>query len=58
LTPEINEENIKEDEDLLHIESGAEEDIGDYFMDFGAYLEARSSGEIKGGEKYVLSIEK
>lgn len=55
---EITEENIRENQDFLYLELEAEEDIQDEFMELGNCLEARSSGVVKDGERYVLSVEK
>jgi hypothetical protein len=55
---EVTEENIREDEDFLYLEIETEDDIHDEFMELGNYLEARSTGTVNGGERYVLSVEK
>lgn len=55
---EISYENISEDEDFLYLELEASDDIRDQFMELGNFLDARSTGEVNGGERYILSIEK
>ncbi len=55
---EIGGENIREDENFLYLELESENDIRDEFMELGNYLEARSTGVVNGGERYVLSVEK
>lgn len=55
---EVSYENISEDEDFLYLELEASEDIREQFMELGNFLDARSTGEVNGGERYILSVEK
>lgn len=55
---EVGEENVSEDEDFLYLELETPENIGDDFMQLGAYLDARSTAVVNEGVKYVLSVEK
>lgn len=57
-TSEISEEDISEDEDFMYLEIDTEDYIRDEFMDMGRYLDARSTGEVNNGERYVLAVEK
>ncbi|MFB6114962.1 MAG: hypothetical protein ABEK04_01615 [Candidatus Nanohalobium sp.] len=55
---EINYENISEDEDFVYLEVEASEDIRDQFMELGNFLDAKSTGEVNNGERYILSVGK
>lgn len=56
--PEIDEEDIEEDEKFLYLEIESSEDILEQFQELGNYIDARSTGEVNNGEKYILSVEK
>lgn len=55
---EVSYENISEDEDFLYLELETSEDTWDQFSELGKSLDAKSTGEINNGERYVLSVEK
>lgn len=55
---QIDYENVSEDEEFLYLELETSEDIWDRFMELGNLLDARSTGEVNNGEKYILSVEK
>jgi len=55
---DIDYENISEDQEFLYLEVETSQDILDRFQELGNYLDARSTGEVNEGEKYILSVEK
>ena len=52
------EDNITEDDEFLYLELEEESDIGSEFHDLGRALEATTTAEINGGEKYSLAVRK
>lgn len=55
---DVTEEDISEDEDFLYLEIETVDDIQDEFIQLGWYIDARSTGVVNNGERYVLSVEK